>query len=37
LSAAYSAVRPYYGHLNNTPDVQLRWQEVTAWQRRGLG
>lgn len=35
LSATYSGVRPYYGHLANTPAVQRRWSEVKAWQRRG--
>jgi hypothetical protein len=35
LSATYTGVRPYFGHLANTPDVHRRWREVSAWQRRG--
>jgi len=35
LAATYTGVRPYFGHLNNTPHIHWRWQEVAAWQRRG--
>lgn len=35
LSATYTGVRPYIGHLANTPDVRLRWREITGWHRRG--
>ena len=31
----YSGVRPYLGHLNNTPDIRARWRDVAAWQRQG--
>ena len=35
LSATYTGVRPYYGHIANTPNVQRRWREVSAWQQSG--
>ncbi len=35
LSATYTGVRPYYGHLNNTPYIHWLWREVAAWHRRG--
>lgn len=36
LSATYTSVRPYIGHLANTPDIKrYRWGNVTAWHRRG--
>ncbi len=34
-SATYTGVRPYFGHLNNTPEINRRWREVAAWHRRG--
>jgi hypothetical protein len=34
-SAVYTGVRPYLGHLNNTPDIRTRWRDVAAWHRRG--
>jgi hypothetical protein len=34
-SAAYTGVRPYYGHLNNTPDIRDRWKRISAWHRLG--
>lgn len=36
LSATYTGLRPYYGHLENTPDVHERWRRVAAWQRQGV-
>ena len=35
LSPVYTGVRPYYGHLNNTPDIRARWKNVSAWHRSG--
>lgn len=35
LAPAYSGVRPYVGHLNNTPEIRTRWSEVAAWQQAG--
>jgi hypothetical protein len=35
LSAAYSGVRPFLGHLNNTPDIRSRWADFSRWQREG--
>lgn len=35
LAATYTSVRPYLGHLNNTPDVHERWRHVAAWHREG--
>jgi len=34
-ASAYTGVRPYLGHLVNTPDMRIRWLSVSAWQRRG--
>jgi hypothetical protein len=34
-AAVYAGVRPYYGHLFNTPDIHTRWRDVAAWHRRG--
>ncbi|QDU29526.1 hypothetical protein ETAA8_46390 [Anatilimnocola aggregata] len=35
LSATYTAVRPYYGHRFNTPDLPRRWNELDAWNLKG--
>jgi hypothetical protein len=34
-SAAYTGVRPYLGHLVNTPDIRTRWDQVAALHRHG--
>ncbi|MBI4626310.1 MAG: hypothetical protein HY736_24215 [Verrucomicrobia bacterium] len=35
LAATFTSVRPYLGHINNTPDVHGRWRQVAAWHRNG--
>ncbi len=35
LAATYSGVRPYLGHLANTPRAAQRWREIVAWRDRG--
>ena len=35
LTATYTRVRPYFGHLANTPEVGVRWREVKAWHQKG--
>lgn len=35
LSATYTSVQPYLGHLANTPYAVRRWREISGWQRRG--
>jgi hypothetical protein len=37
LSATYTGVRPYLGHVHNTPNAQARWQQIKAWHERGEG
>lgn len=36
LSATYTAVRPYYGHIVNTPDFSSRTTLVSGWYFGGL-
>ncbi len=36
LSATYTSVRPYYGHIVNTPDFSSRTTLVSAWYFGGL-
>jgi hypothetical protein len=35
LAATYSGVRPYLGHVVNTPEPYRRWQEIKAWHTAG--
>jgi len=35
LTPVYTGVTPYYGHLNNTPNIRARWKNVSAWYRSG--
>lgn len=36
LAATYTATRPFYGHLANTPDLFTRWQAAKAWHERAV-
>lgn len=36
LSATYTRVRPYYGHLWNTPNYPSRVEQVKAWAQQGI-
>lgn len=33
--ATYTGVRPYVGHITNTPEIRTRWRNAMAWLRQG--